>query len=66
MISGLENMKKDLDMVYTGYNIDSLLQRRYIGQKIRRGGASPVWWRHRNPPAGYPPDLLESTISTAA
>ena len=25
-------------MVYTGENIDSLLERRYIGQKIRRGG----------------------------
>ena len=24
-------------MVYTGDNIDSLLERRYIGQKIRRG-----------------------------
>jgi uncharacterized protein YaiI (UPF0178 family) len=25
-------------MVYTGENIDGLLERRYIGQKIRRGG----------------------------
>ena len=25
-------------MVYTGDNIDGLLERRYIGQKIRRGG----------------------------
>ena len=25
-------------MAYTNENIDSLLQRRYIGQKIRRGG----------------------------
>jgi len=25
-------------MVYTGENIDNLLERRYIGQKIRRGG----------------------------
>jgi uncharacterized protein YaiI (UPF0178 family) len=25
-------------MVYTDDNIDSLLERRYIGQKIRRGG----------------------------
>jgi uncharacterized protein YaiI (UPF0178 family) len=25
-------------MIYTGDNIDSLLERRYIGQKIRRGG----------------------------
>jgi uncharacterized protein YaiI (UPF0178 family) len=27
-------------MVYTNENIDSLLERRYIGQKIRRGGGS--------------------------
>ena len=25
-------------MIYTGDNIDNLLERRYIGQKIRRGG----------------------------
>ena len=25
-------------LIYTGENIDSLLERRYIGQKIRRGG----------------------------
>ncbi|MDR1874956.1 MAG: YaiI/YqxD family protein [Synergistaceae bacterium] len=35
-------------MVYTGENIDSLLERRYIGQKIRRGGGRTKGPKKRN------------------
>jgi uncharacterized protein YaiI (UPF0178 family) len=36
-------------MVYTGENIDSLLERRYIGQKIRRGGGRTKGPKKRTP-----------------
>jgi uncharacterized protein YaiI (UPF0178 family) len=36
-------------LIYTGENIDSLLERRYIWQKIRRGGGRTKGPKKRTP-----------------